>query len=168
MATQQTLTIRHATEADLPIIMELVKSAIKIMHDSGNTGQWKDGYPGKDVIMADITSDTCYLLLAGDKPVGSFALKPGPDPTYSEIYDGAWLNDKPYATIHRIASSGEVKGVFSLALRFALQRYDSIRIDTHADNKVMQSAIAKAGFSYCGIIHCWNGSERLAYQFNKG
>ena len=95
MATQQTLTIRHATEADLPIIMKLVKSAIKIMHDSGNTGQWKDGYPGKDVIMADITSDTCYLLLAGDKPVGSFALKPGPDPTYSEIYDGAWLNDLP-------------------------------------------------------------------------
>ena len=113
MATQQTLTIRHATEADLPIIMELVKSAIKIMHDSGNTGQWKDGYPGKDVIMADITSDTCYLLLAGDKPVGSFALKPGPDPTYSEIYDGAWLNDLPYC----------IRILASMGLLFLLKQY---------------------------------------------
>ena len=23
---------------------------------------------------------------------------------------------------------------------------------------------AKAGFEYCGIIHCWNGDERLAFQ----
>ncbi len=41
-----------------------------------------------------------------------------------------------------------------------------IRIDTHRDNKIMQNALHKKGFSYCGIIHCWNGSERLAYQFS--
>ena len=52
-------------------------------------------------------------------------------------------------------------------MEFALHHYDTIRIDTHRDNKVMQNAIAKAGFEYCGIIHCWNGDERLAYQFGK-
>lgn len=31
----------------------------------------------------------------------------------------------------------------------------------------MQNAIAKEGFIYCGLIHCWNGDERLAYQFTK-
>ena len=49
-------------------------------------------------------------------------------------------------------------------MEFAMNRYNSIRIDTHRDNTVMQRAIVKAGFTYCGIIHCWNGSERLAYQ----
>lgn len=84
MTTKPQFTVRPATEADLPTIMQLVKSAIQIMHNSGNTGQWKDGYPGEDVIMDDITSHTCYILMSEGKPVGSFALKPGPDPTYSK------------------------------------------------------------------------------------
>lgn len=29
----------------------------------------------------------------------------------------------------------------------------------------MQAAILKEGFSYCGVIRCWNGTERLAYQY---
>jgi RimJ/RimL family protein N-acetyltransferase len=41
---------------------------------------------------------------------------------------------------------------------------DNIRIDTHRDNQIMQHCLAKAGFSYCGIIHLLNGDERLAYQ----
>ena len=80
---------------------------------------------------------------------------------------------------HRIASSGEIKGIFNTAMEYALQHYDTIRIDTHRDNKVMQKAIVKFGFEYCGIIHCWrsasrqgdaslegqkNDDERLAYQ----
>ena len=47
---------------------------------------------------------------------------------------------------------------------FALAQYDSIRIDTHRDNSVMRNALLREGYRYCGIIHCWNGSERLAYQ----
>lgn len=94
-------------------------------------------------------------------------LHAGIDPTYNTIYEGQWLNDAPYATIHRIASNGEVKGIFRLALQFALNRYDNIRIDTHHDNIVMRNAIMQNGFSYCGIIHCWNGDERMAYQYVK-
>lgn len=89
MTIQPQLTIRPATTADLPAIMKLVESAIEIMHNNGNTRQWKNGYPGENVIMDDITTGTCYLLLSDGKPVGSFALKPGPDPTYSEISNGA-------------------------------------------------------------------------------
>ena len=47
---------------------------------------------------------------------------------------------------------------------FALAQYDSIRIDTHRDNSVMRNALLREGYRYCGIIRCWNGSERLAYQ----
>lgn len=52
-------------------------------------------------------------------------------------------------------------------MQFALLDYNNIRIDTHRDNHVMRNAIAKEGFAYCGIIHCWNGDERVAYQFRK-
>ena len=47
---------------------------------------------------------------------------------------------------------------------FALAQYGSIRIDTHKDNSVMRNALLREGYRYCGIIRCWNGSERLAYQ----
>lgn len=29
----------------------------------------------------------------------------------------------------------------------------------------MQAAILKEEFRYCGVIRCWNGTERLAYQY---
>lgn len=31
----------------------------------------------------------------------------------------------------------------------------------------MRHAIAKEGFTYCGLIHCWNGDERLAFHLSK-
>ena len=49
-------------------------------------------------------------------------------------------------------------------LDFAFQHTDTLRIDTHEDNKTMQALLTKNGFSYCGIIHLENGDPRLAYQ----
>ena len=40
-------------------------------------------------------------------------------------------------------------------------------IDTHRDNAPMLGWIRSRGFSYCGIIHCHNGSPRLAFQIQK-
>lgn len=164
MAILPQLTIRQATEADLPVIMKLVESAIEIMHNNGNTGQWKNGYPGEEVIMDDITSHTCYLLMSDNKPVGSFALKPGPDFTYSKIYNGAWLNNLPYYVIHRITSLPDTHGTFAAALSYSLGICRNIRIDTFRDNTIMQHLLRKHGFKYCGIIHVANGDERLAFQ----
>ena len=74
--------------------------------------------------------------------MATFVLRGGADPTYDIIYDGKWPNDKPYATIHRIASSGEATGIMHTALQYALTLYDNIRIDTHRDNLVMQHLLA--------------------------
>lgn len=97
----------------------------------------------------------------------TFVLRSGVDPTYTVIYDGQWPDNRPYATIHRIASSGDRHGIFHHIIRFALTRYDTLRIDTHQDNAPMRHAIAKEGFTYCGLIHCWNGDERLAFHLSK-
>lgn len=160
------MTIRKATLDDIPRMREIFAIARRFMAATGNPNQWADTYPSLEQLQDDINSGDSYVCLEADRVVATFVLRGGDDPTYDVIYQGSWKNDNPYATIHRIASSGEVKGIFTHAMKFALLHYSTIRIDTHRDNKVMQKAILKAGFIYCGIIHCWNGDERLAYQYN--
>lgn len=151
---------------DIPRMMEIFSIARKFMAASGNPNQWAEDYPTIELLETDISSGDSYVCLKNGRIIATFVLRGGNDPTYDIIYDGAWQNDNPYATIHRIASSGEVKGIFRTTMEYALRHYATVRIDTHRDNKVMQHAIANAGFKYCGIIHCWNGDERLAYQYN--
>lgn len=160
------MTIRPTTKTDIPRLQEVFAVARNFMRQTGNPNQWAETYPSIEQLTADIESGDSYVCVNDDRIVATFLLRGGNDPTYDVIYDGAWTNNNPYATIHRIASSGEVKGIFKQVMDFALTKYDTIRIDTHRDNKVMQSLVERSGFAYCGIIHCWNGDERLAYQYN--
>lgn len=158
--------IRKATNEDIPRLKEIFAIARKFMKETGNANQWAKDYPSDELIQKDIESGDCHVVVNDNKIVATFVLRSGIDPTYNNIYDGEWLNKRPYATIHRIASSGETKGIMHLAMQFAEQHFNDIRIDTHRDNHVMQKQILKEGFKYCGIIRCWNGSERLAYQLS--
>ena len=159
--------IRKTTINDIPQLREIFAFARQFMVKTGNPNQWVDGYPSDDQLMEDIESGDSYVVENNDKVVATFVLRGGIDPTYNKIYGGEWLNEEPYATIHRIASTGEIKGIMNIAITFALKQYENIRIDTHSDNKVMQQIAKKEGFRYCGIINCWNGTERLAYQYTK-
>lgn len=164
-ASEEPLIIRRARLEEIPQMQEIFAAARRFMARSGNPHQWAADYPSDQQLQSDITSGDSYVMLHEGRIVATFLLRGGIDPTYHIIYDGAWINDQPYATIHRIASSGEVKGIFHRVMQFARQQYNNIRIDTHRDNAVMQGALRKEGFVYCGIIHCWNGSERLAYHY---
>lgn len=159
------VVIRRTRVEDLPRLQEIFAVARNFMKSTGNPNQWSEDYPSNELLLSDIESGDSYVVQSRGRVVATFVLRGGIDPTYNVIYDGQWVSDVPYATIHRIASSGELKGVFAVAMRYALKHYSSIRIDTHRDNRVMQQIIERHGFKYCGIIHCWNGDERLAYQF---
>ena len=161
------LSIRKSAPDDIPEMLEIFAAARRFMAGTGNPDQWSEDYPGEELLKSDIASGDSHVILSEGRIVATFVLRPGNDPTYDIIHDGNWPNDLPYATIHRIASRGERKGMLHAAMQYALERYSAIRIDTHRDNTVMRNAIAKEGFTYCGIIHCWNGTERLAYQFTK-
>lgn len=158
------MTIRKANIEDIPDMLKIFSVARKFMSSTGNPNQWAESYPSVELLSDDVVSGDSYVCISEQRIVATFVLRGGEDPTYSIIYEGAWKNNKPYATIHRIASNGSVKGVLATTLNYALERYQSIRIDTHRDNIVMQNALKKHGFEYCGIIHCWSGDERLAYQ----
>ena len=126
--------LRPAETADVPDIQTVLQAARQIMWESGNLRQWGPDYPS-------------------------------PEPTYREIRDGAWLDDlRPYHVVHRIASLPSVHGIFRDIMDFCFSRDANIRIDTHRDNAIMRHNLLKYGFSYCGIIHVSDGSERLAYQ----
>ncbi len=157
--------IRLAHEADIPAIMPVLEAARGIMRASGNPFQWPDGYPTEAMIRSDIQAGNGYVFDTEEGIVGYFAAIPGPDPTYSYIEDGQWVDDRlPYYVVHRIASVPQAHGIFTGMLDFVSARSRNIRIDTHRDNKIMQHLLQTHGFSYCGVIYLLNGAPRLAYQ----
>ena len=103
--------IRKATSDDLPRIRELIDAGRKKMRAEGNTEQWTDATPILERIVQDIANGNSYLLEEDGRVVATFAFVKGPDITYKKIYEGAWLNDKPYYVIHRIASELGVHGI---------------------------------------------------------
>ncbi len=159
------MKIRQSQYTDLPQLLQIYETARRFMQQTGNAGQWVDGYPKEELLIDDINKGNSYVCLNENNEItGTFYYIVGEEPTYLNIYEGAWLNDDPYGVIHRIASSGKQKGIAETCINWCLEKCENLRIDTHRDNKVMQSILQKLGFTYCGIIYLENGAERLAYQ----
>ena len=161
----ETRCIRAASEEDVPFIMNVLDAARGIMRSSGNLHQWADGYPSAETILDDIRKG--YAFVVRDKGIitAYFAFVPSPEPTYSIIKGGRWLNDNlPYHVIHRIGSLPDSHGIFKSIMDWCSSRDGNLRIDTHRDNHIMRHCITSYGFKYCGIIYLSNGDERLAYQ----
>lgn len=105
------------------------------------------------VLEADILHGNNYVLVDGDIIVGTFSFIIGEEPTYQQIRNGNWNASRPYGTIHRLASNGKAKGIARACFDFCTAQTDYVRIDTHRDNLLMQSAIIKYGFKECGNIY---------------
>lgn len=155
--------IRKSNLHDLPRILEIYAYARQFMRNTGNTTQWREGTPAESTLRRDMAAGQLYVQ-EDDEVHAVFALILGADPTYANI-DGAWLSDAPYATLHRVASDGTRHGVLNQAVEFAKTQCSYLRIDTHKDNQIMQRAIAKNGFRYCGVILTDDGTPRLAYEW---
>lgn len=155
--------IRSSTITDLPRLREIYSRARDFMRSSGNPTQWGDSRPHESLIIGDIEQGNGYVVEQDGKIVGVFAFIIGEEPTYQKI-DGEWLNTAPYGTIHRIASSGDVRGVFSACLEFCFTLIPNVRIDTHRDNAPMRHLLAKHGFTECGTIWVDDGTPRIAFQ----
>ena len=161
--------IRLASEKDVKSILEIIKDAKAFLKEN-NVNQWQDNYPNEDTIINDINKKQLYVY--EEKEVLAFiAIIEGIEETYNIIYDGKWLNDDSYLTIHRIAVKKEARHcniaskLFMYAIEYANKRnIKSIRVDTHKDNIVMQKLILKHDFKKCGYIYLKDHSPRLAYE----
>ena len=164
------MNIRPAQQGDLPALLEIFAHARAFMAQTGNPTQWGNEFPRESMIEDDIANQRTMLLVdtcnGHERILAQFALCPGEDPTYAKI-DGAWLDDDSYVTIHRIASSGIVKGAAKDCINWCIEHYGNVRADTHPNNKAMQHVLESNGFARCGLIQLLNrptDTTRIAYQ----
>lgn len=157
------MEIRKAVQEDLDIILKMYEEARRFMAENGNPNQWINGYPGEEVVQRDLEKGQLYVCQE-DEICAVFVFFAEEEPNYRVIWDGAWLNDKPYGTVHRITSQNKRKGAASFCIDWCFAKCPNLRMDTHRDNLPMQSFLKKKGFKPCGVIHVEDGSERIAFQ----
>lgn len=159
------MIIRLATESDVAAAAEIYDSARRFMKENGNPDQWRNEYPNHYDIEMGITNGTSYVCEDNGEIVATFHFQPNADDsTYHKIYKGRWLNNEPYAVIHRIAVKYHGRGIVDFCFKECFKLFPNIRIDTHQFNAPMIGALNRNGFEYCGIIHILNGEERIAFH----
>ena len=169
------MEIRKTVQTDIPVIMEIIGDAQEYLRSCG-VEQWQDGYPTAAVIGDDIEKGISYVATENGEIIGTAAISFDGEPNYAEIRNGKWLNNKPYAIIHRIAvgnryrNRGAAAGLMLFAEQLCEERgVGNIRIDTHADNKSMQRLLERFGYEYCGEITILSsGAPRNAYMKRVG
>lgn len=155
------MLLRQATMADLPQITKMVEGGRRFLATQ-SINQWQGIYPNTSVLVDDIQRQHTFVLVEESEILGSAALIPGIDPTYQDIVTGQWLTvDANYLAIHRVAVAtghhGEhiseqlIKQLFTEVDKIKL--FESMRIDTHPQNKAMQYVIEKCGFSRVGSVN---------------
>ena len=158
------MEIRKTKLEELDKVMEIYAYARRFMAEHDNPNQWKNNKPSKEQIEQDILAGKHHVCMEDEDIAAVFYFAKETDPTYVHIYDGQWLNDEDYAVVHRIASSGIVKGAGSFCMHWASTQCENLKIDTHKDNYVMQNMLKKCGFIPCGTIYLENGEERIGFQ----
>ncbi|MBQ9939488.1 MAG: GNAT family N-acetyltransferase [Oscillospiraceae bacterium] len=168
------MIFRKAKESDLADISRIMAQARGFMEQNGVV-QWVNGYPSDEVVLEDIREENCWVF-ADDRGVcATVTVLTDGEPDYDKIYDGKWLtgDEGKYIAMHRVAVADRVRGqgvapklTAQIKERARSEGFESIRIDTHRDNKAMQRMLTKSGFSPCGIIYLRkNGDERIAFEW---
>ncbi|MBS4456273.1 N-acetyltransferase [Tuanshanicoccus lijuaniae] len=160
------MKIRPTKVADIDTLKGLFERGRLYQVATGNVNQWTKGYPSTAILKEDIAQQGSYVVEIEQAIVGSFFLLKTPDPTYTIIEEGQWLNDAPYVTVHRLVTVPN-KGLGKAVLRVIMNQYDNVRIDTHEQNSPMRHVLETLGFQYCGIIFLANGDPRVAYHWTK-
>ncbi len=162
------MELRPGRKEDVPAIAKLYDLARAALRDAG-VPQWQDGYPNGDDALRDIEAGHGYVLTENGEVAAFACLAFGVEPTYNVIEDGSWKGQGEYGFLHRVAVDPVRRGaaglVFGELKRQAKERgVETVRGDTHRDNKSMQRVMAKNGLELRGVIHVEDGSERLAYE----
>lgn len=166
---------RKARPTDTMKIMQIINQAKAFLRASGSS-QWQGTYPDEATIASDLKNNVGWVLIVDKQVAGYAAVVDGIEPTYQEI-EGKWKNDVDiYTTIHRMAISGEFRGMhltnFFMSNIISLKLAEGIhnfRIDTSKKNKIVQHIATSHNFEYRGIIYVDEDpidNSRLAYELN--
>ena len=164
------MEFRKSKYEDVKQIVEIINKAQEYMKNN-NIDQWQNGYPNEDTIINDINREISYVLVDNNIILATTVLMFDKEKTYDKIYDGNWLSDNEYSTIHRICVDEKLKGQ-NIAGKMLKEvekictnkNIFSIKVDTHEDNKSMQNLLIKNGYTYCGVIYLVDGAKRIAFE----
>ncbi|MDX1447008.1 GNAT family N-acetyltransferase [Lishizhenia sp.] len=166
------MEIIKATPQHLDAILEIIGHAQNYLA-SLHIDQWQNGYPNEDRILEDIQLQSSYLLLNEPHQIMATAMfTTESEPTYQNI-EGEWItqDNAKYGVIHRMAvhndfrKTGAARRLFNyFENELKHKGINSMRIDTHEDNKGMQRLLLKNDYQYCGVIYLTDGAKRLAYE----
>ncbi len=154
---------------------EVIKDAKEMFKRRGSS-QWQDldGYPSIETLKKDIELGNLYIKVLAGQVIGVIVIS-GYEATYEVIYEGNWLNDEKYNTVHRIAVKKEFlgQGIGLELMKFSEQKsiedgIYNIKIDTMENNFEMIHLVNKLGYSKCGIIYLARDKvidkKRVAFQ----
>ena len=169
------MEFRNSCLQDVPQLEQIVRDAVEQLRAAG-VPQWQKGYPNREIILQDIEQGVGYVMAEGGLVLGMLTILTSPEPSYAEI-DGAWPDDAPYASLHRVCVAKGHKGRGIAGAMFAAAEpicrrlgFSSIRIDTEPHNLPMQQAVMKAGYRPCGMLKIVRnveaGDPRIGYQKN--
>ena len=75
-------SIRHATESDLPQILDMYASARRFMAGNGNPTQWGHHYPEEATVRRDLELGQLYVCTEHSAICGVFCYFEGIEPDY--------------------------------------------------------------------------------------
>lgn len=161
-------TFRRAVATDLDQIWDILSAAINRRKEEGSN-QWQDGYPNLQVVKADISKGSGYVLTDGENLAGYCAILINDEPEYANI-KGRWLTEGDFVLYHRVAVAKNYLGQ-GLAQRMLTHVEDfarannisSVKADTNFDNAGMLRVFEKLGYTYCGEV-TFRGSARKAFE----
>lgn len=170
--------IRIARISDIDAVLAVINDAKELLRERKSL-QWQDGYPDRETIRKDIEKEWLYVNEKEGLIAGVAALVRDPDESYAVIYDGAWLNDRPYFSLHRLAVKKEFyrRGVAReladyLCAATRAAGIGDIRADTAPENFAMRGLLEQLEFRRCGVIYLSRATcrdpKRIAYQKNFG
>ena len=161
------MIFRKATIEDINSVAAMIKAASARLGAAG-IDQWQRGYPNRESVERDVEKGVGMVLCEGDTIIAYGAVIFTGEPAYNDLTGGEWLSKGEYAVIHRLCvASGHIGQGYSRCFMLhaqaeASENVASMRIDTHPENKIMQSLISSLGYTYCGDVVI--ESRRLAYE----
>lgn len=162
------VALRRAGADDVAAALEICDDGRRYQRELGFF-QWRDGYPSREVIEADIAAEKGYLILLDGCVAGYCVIDPEGDAEYDSI-PSLWLSSRPYAAVHRLVLARRFRGqhlsrtVFEAIFeRIAALGIYSVKVDTGLDNTPMQKLLESLAFTRPGT-HTFSWGPRIAYE----
>lgn len=167
------LALRGSIESDMAQLTGMLEDAIALLA-MNNIDQWQNGTISSEILLDAIMHDQAFVWEQRDSTgIAGFCVLDTYDELYENLAEGEWTVPGSYLAIHRVMVSQHLRGCKVTTQMFLdikkmgiVNNVDSLRIDTHPDNIMMQKTLKRNGFVRTGLLYMPSGSSRYTYEFD--